>query len=89
VALYSYRGKVENLFHLDKEKSTFKMLIDDIPERLVIDEDYDLARRLSTSEFPPVVERLIGDQSQSSSCPTLEGRFMMRSSMPFRREARE
>ena len=63
VALYSYRGKVENLFHLDKEKSTFKMLIDDIPERLVIDEDYDLARRLSTSEFPPVVERLIGDQS--------------------------
>ncbi|HUL29728.1 MAG TPA: M1 family aminopeptidase, partial [Thermodesulfobacteriota bacterium] len=46
VALYSYRGKFENSFHLDKKKVTFKMLIDDIPERLAVDEDYALARKL-------------------------------------------
>jgi aminopeptidase N len=63
VTLYSYKGKVENLFRLDKEKVTFKMSIDDMPERLVMDENYDLARMLSTSEFPPVIERLTGDEN--------------------------
>jgi aminopeptidase N len=63
VALYSYRGKVKDVFPLDKEKTTFNMLIDDPPERLVVDEDYDLARSLSLSEFPPVIERLIGDET--------------------------
>ena len=62
VALYSSTGKVKKLFHLDNEKGQFKMLIDDIPERIVIDEDYDIARMLSTSEFPPVISRLIGDE---------------------------
>lgn len=62
VALYSFRGKVKNLFHFDKEKGHFKILIDDIPESIVIDEDYDIARMLSRSEFPPVIPRLIGDE---------------------------
>ncbi len=62
VALHSFRGKVKNLFHLDKEKGQFKMLIDDIPEGIAIDEDYDIARMLSRSEFPPVIARLIGDE---------------------------
>ena len=62
VALYSFRGKVKNLFHLDKEKGHFKMLIDDIPKSIVIDEDYDIARMLSISEFPPVIGRLIGEE---------------------------
>jgi aminopeptidase N len=70
VALYSYGSKVENLFRLDKEKGTFKILIDDIPERLVFDEDYDLARKLSLTEFPPVIERLIGDENPVIVLPT-------------------
>ena len=32
------------------------------PERIVIDEDYDVARMLSIGEFPPVIARLIGDE---------------------------
>jgi aminopeptidase N len=72
VAVYSYSGKVENLFRLDKEKGAFKMLIDDIPEKLVLDEDYDLARKLSLSEFPPVIERLIGDENPVIVLPTSE-----------------
>ncbi len=70
VVLYSYRGKAKGVFHLDKEKTTLKMLIDDPPERLVVDEDYDLARRLSLSEFPPVIERLIGDENPIVVLPT-------------------
>jgi aminopeptidase N len=64
VALYSYGSKAKNLFHLQKGKERLKMLIDDIPERMVIDEDYEVARRLSIGEFPPVISRLIGDEKQ-------------------------
>jgi aminopeptidase N len=62
VALHSYGSNAKNLFHLQKGKERLKMLIDDIPERMVIDEDYDVARRLSMAEFPPVISRLIGDE---------------------------
>jgi aminopeptidase N len=62
VTLYSFRGKVKKLFHFDKEKDHFKMLMDDIPEGIIIDEDYDIARMLSISEFPPVISRLAGDE---------------------------
>jgi aminopeptidase N len=53
---------VKSPFRLDKERAHFKMLIDDIPESITIDEDYDIARMLSRSEFPPVIARLIGDE---------------------------
>jgi uncharacterized iron-regulated protein len=62
VTLYSRRGKEKNFFHLQKERGRFKMMIDDLPERIVIDEDYDVARMLSMSEYPPVIARLIGDE---------------------------
>jgi aminopeptidase N len=62
VTFHSLRGKVKSPFRLDKERAHFKMLIDDIPESITIDEDYDIARMLSRSEFPPVIARLIGDE---------------------------
>jgi aminopeptidase N len=62
VAVYSYFGKATNVFHLQREKERFEMLIDDVPERIVLDEDYDVGRMLSINEFPPVISRLIGDE---------------------------
>ena len=38
------------------------MEVDRLPEKIVIDEDYDLPRALSTAEFPPVIARLLGDE---------------------------
>jgi uncharacterized iron-regulated protein len=70
--LYSARGKVKKVFHLGSEKDHFKMLIDNIPERFVIDEDYDVARILSPLEFPPVIERLLGDEKLTIVLPLLE-----------------
>ncbi len=60
VSFYSAMGKVTHLFPIDKEKNQFSVLLADWPYRMVIDEDYDLARTLSQSEFPPVIARLIG-----------------------------
>ena len=47
VSFYSTLGRVTHLFPIDKEKNNLKILLDDWPQRLVIDEDYDLARTLA------------------------------------------
>ena len=73
VTIYSHGGKVKKLFYIRKDKTHLEMLSDDIPQRIVIDEDYDIARRLSTDEFPPVIARLIGDEKQII-VPPLSGR---------------
>ena len=61
VSFYSTLGRVTHLFPIDEEKNDLKILLDDWPQRLVIDEDYDLARTLAQGEFPPVIARLLGE----------------------------
>ncbi len=64
VAIHSIFGKATNIFHLQREKEPFEMIIEDVPEKVAVDEDYDVARMLSTAEFPPVIARLIGDEQR-------------------------
>jgi aminopeptidase N len=64
VAIYSYLGKTTNVLYLQKEKERFKVIVDDVPDRIAVDEDYDVARMLSINEFPPVIARLIGDEKR-------------------------
>jgi aminopeptidase N len=64
VAVYSYLGKATDVLHLQREKERFKMTVDDAPDRIAVDEDYDVARMLSINEFPPVIARLIGDKKR-------------------------
>jgi uncharacterized iron-regulated protein len=75
--VYSHGGRTENYIHLGKEKERFKIMVEDLPQKIVIDEDYDVARRLSMREFPPVIARLIGDEKQivvlPSSAPEIYG----------------
>ena len=61
VAIYSPLGKATSVFHLQEEKEQFMMVVDDGPDRIALDESYDVARMLSIDEFPPVIARLIGD----------------------------
>ena len=69
VVFYSAAGKTRNVFHIDKEKNSLTVLLDDIPSRVVVDEDYDIARRLTPGEFPPVIARLIGDEEKMIALP--------------------
>jgi aminopeptidase N len=64
VAVYSYLGKAKDVLHLQAEKERFKMVVDGAPDRIALDEDYEVARRLSINEFPPVIARLIGDEKR-------------------------
>ena len=69
VVFYSAAGKIRNLFHLTQEKNSLTALLDDIPSRIVVDEDYDIARRLTPGEFPPVIARLIGAEEKMIALP--------------------
>jgi aminopeptidase N len=64
VALHSYFSKATDVFHLQKEKERFQIMVEDIPEKMTVDEDYDVARMLSVGEFPPVIARLLGDEQR-------------------------
>ena len=64
VAVYAHLGKATEVFHLQGEKKRFKMVVDDAPDKIAVDEGYDVARMLSLNEFPPVIARLIGDEKR-------------------------
>lgn len=62
VTVYSGDMKIKDSFRVSKKTNSFNMVVDRGPEKMVMDEDYDIARRLSNKEIPPVIARLIGDE---------------------------
>ncbi len=64
VAVYSYAGKTKRHVHLSKEKERFEIITEGLPERIVLDEEYAVGRKLSIDEFPPVIARLLGDEKR-------------------------
>lgn len=64
VLLKLRNGEIRKNFVID-EKSTFvEIETEELPLELVIDDNYDLFRRLSDKEFPPVISRLLGDKKK-------------------------
>jgi uncharacterized iron-regulated protein len=62
ISFYSAAGKTRRIFPIHQEKTQLRVLLDDFPQKIIVDEDYDLARKLSGKEFPPVIARLLGDR---------------------------
>jgi len=54
---------------LDEEKQSFEFYFPERPDRIVFDENYDVARDLEPEEFAPVVARLLGDTCLLISVP--------------------
>jgi aminopeptidase N len=54
--------KTKQILKLTKDVETFKINLDTKPQRVVIDEDYDVPRKLSEPEFPPVISRIMGER---------------------------
>ena len=48
---------------ISREMNTTTLYSRELPERIVIDEGYDIMRSLSSAEFPAVIARLLGDTS--------------------------
>jgi uncharacterized iron-regulated protein len=69
VTIYSGDFRKKESFRADKNRNSFSIIVDREPEKIVVDEDYDIARRLSNKEFPPVIARLIGDEKIMIALP--------------------
>jgi aminopeptidase N len=76
VSLYFEGGKIRKVVRLSQDKERFSMASEGLPDRIVLDEDYEVARRLSGDEFPPVIARLLGDDKRIVvASPSNEGTY--------------
>ena len=58
-------GEITKILDIEKEKETFEIpLKDNTPLEMIFDGDYDLMRKLSEEEYPPVISRLLGDEKK-------------------------
>jgi aminopeptidase N len=54
-------GETSEIFEIAKKTNALEIETEGSPVRLIIDDNYDVFRRLSNDEFPPVISRLFGD----------------------------
>jgi aminopeptidase N len=58
------KGVLNKNIHIDKGKETIEIPTDGNPLEMVIDADYDVMRRMSQEESPPVISGLLGDKKR-------------------------
>jgi hypothetical protein len=62
VTVYFENGVLLDILVVDKKQNNFELKLKEKPVKVVMDENYDIARALSNEEFPPVIARLFGDE---------------------------
>jgi hypothetical protein len=51
------------LIEVSKEKEKFTLILDEVPTKVVIDENYDVMRQLLPEEIPPTLGRVMGKEN--------------------------
>ena len=64
VKIITGHGEVKDRLKAEKEKQYFDIPADENPQKMVVDGNYDVMRRLSRSELPPVISRLLGAEKK-------------------------
>jgi uncharacterized iron-regulated protein len=54
---------------VDSTENSFELMLREKPEKIVFDEDYDIASTMSNNEFPPVITRLLGENNLLIAVP--------------------
>lgn len=62
VTFYFNNNKQTKRIEISQTKASFAFIFDKQPTEIVIDAEYDVFRRLSVEETPPIIERLITDE---------------------------
>jgi len=57
---------------LSKQEDHFSFVFKEVPKEIVIDENYDIFRKLTVKEIPPSIERLITDEKTIIVAPLSE-----------------
>ncbi len=95
VAIRTDKGEVTKILPIGKEKETFEIPVPGNPVEIIVDRDYDLMRRLSEEEYPPVISRLLGDEKRLVVIPVEEEErrysdligFLKRKGFAFKKES--
>jgi uncharacterized iron-regulated protein len=73
LTIYSGESKIKRFFRVAEERNDFRVFLSDEPVKIVLDEDYDIMRRLHESEVPPVVGGVLGRRRLLLSLPEENG----------------
>ncbi len=66
------KNEIKEILQIEKERQTFEIAAEERPLKIVFDEDYDLMRKLTEKEFPPVIAQLMGDEKRLVVYPEKE-----------------
>lgn len=69
VIVYSGGRGFKRFFSLSEETGDFTIYMSERPERIAIDEDYDIPRMLDKKEIPPTISRLLGARGYLLALP--------------------
>ncbi len=64
VKIITSHGEVKERLQIQKEKQYFDISAAENPQKLIVDKNYDVMRRLSKDELPPVISRLLGAEKK-------------------------
>ncbi len=62
LSIYIDGDVIKKAIRIESENKSFKFILPDMPDKVVFDEDYDVGRKVTYKEFPPVVGRLLGEK---------------------------
>jgi len=60
---FMHKGTTSERIMIESERKHVKLLVDEEPSLLVIDPEYDVPRRLTAAETPPLLMKLLADDS--------------------------
>lgn len=63
-------GEINRVFETDKESASFEIETEGAPVELLVDSNYDLFRKLSDQESPPVISGLLGAKKKLFVIPS-------------------
>ncbi len=72
---YLDKEKTEKIITLDGKRKRVELLLESEPNLLVIDENYDIFRRLSPDELQPVIGMIIGEECPIIALPVTNIEF--------------
>jgi len=74
VSIYTSNHKTSRMVEVSQTQETVSLVLDELPTRVVIDEEYELMRELSPVESPAVLAKIMGKDKLLVVMPTAQSR---------------
>lgn len=72
VRIVTEKGEIKDTLQIEKTRQFFEIPVEGRALRIAFDEEYDLMRRLTDKEYPPVIASFLGDEERLIVFPEKE-----------------